>query len=90
MLEVDLNSSLTAVALLRSTGMTFLMAAHEDLAKLEGDSFHSQLMQKLGSFSRCVPPRRLSRLVYKHGVSSETPDMLNKKGGQSAFYIIIN
>lgn len=87
--EADLNSSLTAEALLGSTGMAVLMATHEDLAILEGDSSHRLLMQKLGSFGRRVL-RRLSRLVYKHGVSSETRDMLNKKGGQSAFYIIIN
>jgi hypothetical protein len=89
MLEADLNSSLTAAALLRSTGMAVLMPNLEVLEILEGDSYHRLLMQKQGSFGRCAP-RRLSRLVYKHGVFSETRDMLNKKGGQSAFYIIIN
>jgi hypothetical protein len=89
MLKADLNSSLTAKASLGCTEMAVLMATLEDLAILEGDSSHRLLMQKLGSFGRCVP-RRLSRLVYKHEVSSETRDMLNKKGDQSAFYIIIN
>ena len=69
--------------------MAVLMGALEDLEILEACSCHSLLMQKQGSFSRCVH-RRLSHLVYKHGVSSETRDTLNKKADQSAFYIIIN
>jgi hypothetical protein len=41
MLVADLNSSLIAAASLRFTGMAVLMAAHEVLAILEGDSYHN-------------------------------------------------
>ena len=85
----DLNSSLTAKASLRrSAGMADLVPAREDLAILEGGSYHRLLMQKLGNFGTCAL-RRPSRQVDKHGVSFETRDMLSKKGDQSTFLLLL-
>jgi hypothetical protein len=45
-------------------------------------------MQRLGNFGSYVH-RRPSRLVDKLGVSSETRDMLSKKGDQSTFLLLL-
>jgi hypothetical protein len=85
----DLNSSLIAEASLKlSAGMAVLTHAREDLEISEDGSYHRLLMQRLGNFGSYVR-RRPSRLVDKHGVSSETRDMLSKKEGQSTFLLLL-